>query len=144
MSTVLGYEAKLNYKSGGIAAGGSWTAITNAKDVTVNGEKGEADVTTRANNGYRARKGALKDLTIDFEMVWDTSDAAFNAMRDSFYNGTLIGIQALDVLNGQGPQMDMEVFGFNKKEPLEEAQSVSITLKVARSATAPSWVSASA
>lgn len=35
----------------------------------LNLEKGEADVTTRANNGWRATKGTLKEGSIEFEMA---------------------------------------------------------------------------
>lgn len=44
MATKLGMEAKLYYKIGGVAAGGAWNELDNARDVTLNMEAGEADV----------------------------------------------------------------------------------------------------
>ena len=44
MSWVLGKDAKLYYKTGGQSGGGSWTELTNARDVTLNLEAGEADL----------------------------------------------------------------------------------------------------
>ena len=57
MSFKLGMEAKLYFDSTPLAGTpdtGTWTELTNAKDVTLNLETGEADITTRANNGWRA------------------------------------------------------------------------------------------
>jgi hypothetical protein len=51
MAIKLGMEAAEKYKTGGQA--GAWTALGNTRDVTLNLETGEADVTTRANSGWR-------------------------------------------------------------------------------------------
>ncbi len=40
----------------------------------------------RANNGWRATVGTLKDASLEFEMVWDTVDTDFTAIRDAFLN----------------------------------------------------------
>lgn len=53
MAIRLGMDAKLYYKTGGISGLGSWLPLGNTKDVTLNLETGEADVTTRANQGWR-------------------------------------------------------------------------------------------
>ena len=65
MSTRLGMDAKL-YRNAGSFGSPIWTEVTNVKDLTLNLEKGEADVTTRANGGWRATVGTLKDASIDF------------------------------------------------------------------------------
>jgi len=74
MATRLGMDAKL-YRNTGDYATPTWVEVSNVKDVTLNLEKGEADVTTRANAGWRATVGTLKDASIEFQMVWDTVDA---------------------------------------------------------------------
>ena len=58
MSTRLGMDAKL-YRNSGSFGSPIWTEVTNVKDLTLNLEKGEADVTTRANGGWRATVGTL-------------------------------------------------------------------------------------
>jgi hypothetical protein len=65
----LGMEAKL-YRNTGSYAAPTWSEMTNVKDLTLNLE---ADVTTRGNAGWRATIAALKDGSIEFEMVWDTA-----------------------------------------------------------------------
>lgn len=140
MSIKLGMDAKLYYKTGGQGGGGNWTELTNAKDVTLNLEKGEADVSTRANSGWRATVGTLKEASVEFEMVWDTADAGFTAIKDAFFNNTMIGLQVLDAAAGQGLQADFSITNFTRAEPLEEALTVSVTAKVTYSATAPTWI----
>ncbi|GJQ28367.1 MAG: hypothetical protein HBSAPP03_02510 [Phycisphaerae bacterium] len=140
MAIKLGMEAVLKHKVGGQAGGGSWTALGNVKDVTLNLETGEADVTTRANAGWRATVGTLKEASVEFEMVWDTADAGFTAIKNAFFNNAVIGLQVLDGTSGQGLQADFSIINFSRSEALEEAITVSVTAKVTYSATAPSWI----
>src|SRR5262245_16399662 len=126
MSIKLGMDAKLNYK----ASGGTYTALINVKDVTLNLETGEADVTTRANSGWRAMVATLKNASVEFEMVWDTTDNGFKAIKDAFFANTAIGLQILDGTAGQGLQADFSITNFSRKEGLEEAITVSVTAKV--------------
>jgi len=140
MAIRLGMEATLNYKTGGQAGGGSWLELTNTKDVTLSLEAGEADVTTRANNGWRAIVATLKEASVEFEMVWDTGDAGFSAIKDAYLNNAIIGLQILDGDSGEGLQADFMITSFSRSEALEEAIMVSVTAKVTYSATAPSWI----
>jgi len=140
MGFRLGFEGVLNFKAGGQDAGGAWAELTNAKDVTLNVEKGEADATTRANSGWKATVAALKDGSVEWDMVWDTDDAGFTAIKDSFFNDTIIGLQILDTDAGEGLQADFMVTNFSRGEPLEGVMTVSVTVKITYSATPPSWI----
>jgi hypothetical protein len=95
MGVRLGLEAKL-YRNTGTSGSPTWTEMTNVKDLTLNLEASEADVTTRGNAGWRATLAALKDASIEFEMVWDTADAAFTAIKDAFF-GRIAGAASRDV-----------------------------------------------
>jgi hypothetical protein len=140
MSIKLGMEAKLFYKEGGVGGLGDWTELTNVKDVTLSLEAGEADVTTRANAGWRATRGTLKEGSLEFEMMWDTADAGFTAIKDAYFNSAVIGLRALDGDNGEGLEADFAITNFSRSEPLEEGISVSVTAKVTYAGTAPTWV----
>jgi hypothetical protein len=142
MAIRLGMEATLNYKTGGQGGGGSWNELTNTKDVTLSLEAGEADVTTRANNGWRAIVATLKEASVEFEMVWDTGDAGFGAIKDAYLGNAIIGLQILDGDSGEGLQADFMITSFSRSEALEEAINVSVTAKVTYSATPPSWIGA--
>ena len=143
MGYRLGSEGKLYFCEAGIGGMPVWTLLSNVKDVTLDLKKGEADVTTRGNDGWRATVGTLKELIIEFEMVWDNQDDGFAAIRDAWLDGTLLGIAAMsgDIVTpgSEGPWVDMSVVGFSRQEPLEEAMTAKVTLKAGYSANAPQW-----
>ena len=139
MGVKLGMDAKL-YRNTGTYASPTWNEVKNVKDVTLNLEAGSADVTTRGNGGWRANIATLKDASLEFEMVWDTADAGFTAIKNAFFGNDPIGFQILDETSGQGLQADFSITNFSRNEALEEAITVSVTAKVTYSATAPSWI----
>lgn len=140
MAIKLGMDAVLNFKSGGVGGAGSWVELANVKDVTLSLETGEADITTRANAGWRATVGTLKEASVEYEMVWDTADAGFTAIKDAFFNNAVIGLQVLDGPAGEGLEADFSITNFSRSEQLEEALTVSITAKVTYDGTAPAWI----
>lgn len=143
MGVRLGLDAKL-YRNTALPAAPTWNEITNVKDVTLNLEAGEADVTTRGNNGWRATVGTLKDGSIEFEMVWDTDDDDFGAIRDAFLNRSAVEFAVMDgeiaVAGSQGLRAICMITNFSRNEALEEAITVSVTAKPTYAATPPIWV----
>ena len=138
---ILGKDAKIYQGTAGGALG-TLTEMSNVKDVTLSLESGEADVTTRANQGWRAKAATLKEGSVEFEMQWDTADAGFTAIRTAYFNNTAIGLRILDGEDGEGLEADFSITQFSRKEPLEEAISVSVTAKVTYSTTPPTWKTA--
>ena len=132
MTIKLGMEAKL-YRNTGTYATPTWVEMLNVKDLTLNLEASEADVTTRGNAGWRATIAALKDGSIEFEMVWDTGDADFTAIKDAFFGNTSIEFAVMDGdvagSGSQGLRATMAITNFSRNEPLEEAITVSVTAK---------------
>jgi hypothetical protein len=143
MSVKLGLDAKLYFCVAGIGGTPTWTLLGNVKNVTLNLQKGEADVTTRANNGWKATAATLKEGSIEFEMVWDPADTGFTAIKDAYFNNTLIGMAAMDgavaTTGSQGLWADCAITDFTRDEPLEDAISVKVTAKPTYSANAPIW-----
>jgi len=111
----------------------TWNEVKNVRDLTLNLETGEADVTTRANNGWRATAATLKDGSIEFEMLWDTGDAAFGALKDAWADGDEIALAAMDgdvaTAGSEGLAGNFTVTNFSRSEPLEEGVTVSVTVK---------------
>ena len=147
MGNRLGMDAKLYYCELGAAEWGtpsSWTEIDNARDVTLNLETAEADVTTRGNNGWRQTVGTLKDGSVEFQMVWDTEDDAFGAIRDAWLHNDAIGLAALDREltdpDAEGLVADFAITAFSRSENLEESIMVNVTAKPTYSATPAKWV----
>ncbi|HON68985.1 MAG TPA: phage tail tube protein [Phycisphaerae bacterium] len=139
MAIKLGMEAKLYYGPAGSTAN---TELNNVKDVTLNLETGEADVTTRGNQGWRATVATLKSGTVEFEMIWDTGNAGFTAIKNAYFNNTSIALAILDGPNGEGLDADFSITNFSRNEPLEEAITVSVTAKPTYSTRAPAWKTA--
>lgn len=127
-NVILGMDAKLYYGNAGSSA---TNEMSNVRDVTVTAEAGEADVTTRANSGWRATVATLRECSIEFEMVWDPADAGFAAVKNAYLNSELIAFKALDQAAGTGVDADFSITGFTQSQPLEEAITVSVTAKLA-------------
>ena len=146
MALKLGLDGKL-YRHTGVYATPAWDLIGNVKDVTLNLETGEADVSTRGNNGWRATVGTLKDASIEFDMIWDTGDSDFTAIKDAFFNGTTVDLAVMDGLitgtgssGSQGLRAVCRITTFSRNEALEEAIHVSVTTKPAYSVNPPAWI----
>ncbi len=129
MAIRLGLDAKL-YRNTGTIGSNIWSEVSNVRDVTLNLETGEADVTTRGNDGWRATVGTLKDAGIEFEMVWDTEDANFTAFKDAFFDGTpielLVADGSMDAAGAQGLRAVCRIITFTRSEALEEGAGVNV------------------
>jgi len=144
MGAKLGMDAVL-YRNTGSYGAPAWNKVVNVKDLTLNLEAGEADVTTRNNNGWRATIAALKDGSIDFQMVWDTGDADFTALKNAFFGNSSVELLVMsgpiDDTESEGLRATFSVTKFTRNEPLEEAITVDVTCKPTYADNAPEWLS---
>ncbi|MBI1373634.1 MAG: hypothetical protein GC159_12970 [Phycisphaera sp.] len=131
---LLGMNAKI-YQGAAGAALNTLTEMDNVKDVTLTLEAGEADVTTRGNQGWRATAPTLRACSAEFEMLWKPGDPGFEAIKTAFLTS---GALRLAVLTGdsaasgtEGPLGDFSITNFSRNEPLEEGVTVSVTAKLA-------------
>lgn len=129
MAVLLGLNAKLLNDG---------TEVTNVKDLTLSLETGEADVTTRAANGWREYVGTLKEATLEFGMLYDTEDADYQAFSAAFLNNTPMNLSVTDG-NGNGLTATWSITGFSWDQNLEEAQQISVTARITSGQNAPSW-----
>jgi predicted secreted protein len=136
MSVVLGLDAVLYRGAKGSQAS---TEVTNVKDLSLNLESGEADVTTRATEGWKASVATLKEASLEFGMVYDTADADFNAFQSAYFNNEPLSLFISDGA-GTGLDADFSITGFNVTQNLEEAMTVSVKAKPTASTRAPQWV----
>ena len=131
---ILGKDAKI-YQGAAGGALGTLTEMSNVKDVTLNLEAGETDITTRANGGWRATAPTLRECSCEFEMVWNPTDVGFAAVKAAFLAGTTIELAVLDqareTTGAQGPKGSFSITSFSRNEALEEAITVSVTAKLA-------------
>lgn len=143
MSVKLGLDAKM-FRNTGTYVTPVWDEIKNVRDVTLSLETGEADATTRGNNGWRATVATLKDGSVEFDMVWDAADDDFTALRDAFLNKTALDMAVMDgdiaTSGSQGLRASFMITNFSRNEPLEEAITASVTVKPTYSANPPEWM----
>lgn len=126
MAVVLGFEGKLYY---GSAGGTADTELDNVTDVNITLEDDEADVSTRADAGEKATVPTTRSREIEFTMIKKTTDANYIAMQNAYINRTPLAIKMLDYAGGPGWQTDMSIFSFSDAQPLNEAQTISVTMK---------------
>ncbi|HOF17728.1 MAG TPA: phage tail tube protein [Phycisphaerae bacterium] len=131
---ILGKDAKLYFGATG-ADLADLTELDNVKDVTLTLEAGEADVTTRANSGWRATAATLRQCTAEFQMVWKPGDAGFDAVQAAFLSNGTLELAILDqdrgVAGAQGPKGSFSITSFSRSEALEEAIVVNVSAKLA-------------
>lgn len=109
-----------------------WVKIDHVKDVTLGLEKGEADLSDRANDGWESIKGTLKRGAIDISMTWDDTDTDLDLFRDAWLNDTDIPLAILSdsiANDGQGLVSNFQVLKFERTEGLEEGVMANITVK---------------
>ncbi len=140
MAHKLGIECKLYYGAAGATAN---TLISNVRDVTLNLESDEVDLTTRASGGWKWIVQGLNDGSVEFEMVWDTADTAFTAVKSAWLNKTAMAFLILDREDGEGLDADFAVTKISRSEPLADAVKASVTIKPTYSTRAPAWHEAS-
>lgn len=137
MSKKLGKDAKCYYNATPVTttptAGDFTLLLDNITDLNTNLETGEADVSTRGSGGWRQTLSTLKDGSIEFTMMHDEADVAYQAFRDAWLNGTEIAVAAMSGLiataGSEGLASNFTVTNFSRGEPLEEAMTVNVTIK---------------
>ena len=143
--SVLGLEAKLYVG----AAGASLTVLavptselTIARSVELSLTSSLADVTVRK-SAWRLQRRALKEATINVELLYSPADAIFKLLFAAYDTGGAVGIFASDGF-GSGLLCDASVTEFSQPQPLEEAIIVKVALLPTFSTRYPVWIDAAA
>jgi len=137
MAKRIGLNGKLYYGTAGSTAG---TEVTNARDVTLALEKGEADSTVRGDT-WESTTTTLLSGSIEFDLLWDSADTACEAIRAAFFAGTVLAFLQLDAASGKGIDADFEVVRWGREEPLRDMMRVPVTIKPTNVNRAPTWQS---
>lgn len=140
---ILGLDCKLYHGTAGSAAS---TLAANVKDVQLNLTTGSADITTRNASGWRVKAPTLKEASLSFKVLYDSSDSFFTALKNAYLGTTsALSIKVGDD-TGAGLDADWIVTQFNLDQSLEEGVWIDATVEptfLATSGRAPSWVGGS-
>lgn len=142
MAFVLGMNAKAYHNTGSYGTP-TWDEMPNVRDVEINGEAAEADLTTRGGGGWRQRAATIRDGQVEFSSIWDTADTDLMAVKDAWKAGTLIDMAFMDgdiaTSGSQGMRAEMAVTQFTRSEGLEDALTVNVSVAPGYSDNAPTW-----
>lgn len=117
--------AKTYYGTAGSTAA---TELTNIKNQTVSLTKNEADITVRGST-WDLFLSTTKTASIDFDMVYDETDAGFNAIRNAFLNDTVLAFYFIPYSGGSGLDADFEIMKWDEKADIKDAIIISVSLK---------------
>lgn len=131
-NAVTGNACKLYYNTGTDATP-TWVEVTRAKDVSAPLSKGEADVSRRESN-WKMSKGTLKEGGLEFGYQYKLgSDSVFDALVDSYLNGTPIQFavmdQAIATSGAWGFKLFSEVMELPIDQPLEDGVVINVSAK---------------
>jgi predicted secreted protein len=133
---LLGMNAKVYYHATVDTALAAMTELTNVKNVTLNLDAAEADITSRANSGWQAIAAALRSAGTDFEMVWKPADTGFAAIKTAYLTSAAMEFAILDqdkaTSGAQGLKGNFTVTAFNREEPIDGAIMVAVTIKLTK------------
>lgn len=119
----------------------TWNEIVSTRDITIGDSYAEADVSRRG-EGLRQTEPTLREITIDWEMVWDTADEDFAALYTAYAAKTLVELAFADGAIGTSgtvasggtadvvfTRVSCKIVKWEKSLALEGAALVSITAK---------------
>ncbi|MBQ6473452.1 MAG: hypothetical protein IJJ33_15810 [Victivallales bacterium] len=137
MAKKIGYAGKLY---GGTAGTTASTEITHAKNVKVSVSMDTVDATDRSNNGWKDNLTALKDASLSFTLVYDSTDTNYAAIRAAAIAGTPYAFKP-DNGNGSGLDADWVITKFDENQDIGEAISADVEAVPYCGNRNPTWTS---
>lgn len=125
MQLKLGFEAKMYI---GPAGSTPTTEAKNIKDLTINLESAEVDVSSRASGKFKIYLPGLVDAGLEFKMNVDEDDTTLTTIRTAWLARTPIAAK-VELGDGMAFDADFIITNFNNEQPLEEALTYSVTMK---------------
>jgi len=142
-SAKLGLQCQLFQ---GVAGSQATTEVTNVENLAIGLERDEADVSTRAADGWEVVVGGLRKGALEFNQVYDTDDVVFEAIRDAFFatdpDDNILSFFVTDGA-GSGLDADFTILSWKVDQPLKEGVKVAITAKPTRTNRVPTWIDGS-
>jgi hypothetical protein len=141
MPAKIGANAKLYYRSAGSFAVPTWTVIGNVRDLSADLSMDEADASIRGGGGVKQTEPVHTLDQLEWEMVEDTTDPAFLAVKAAHDAKTIIDLFCCSgdkTVSGETYfRAEFKVPGWKKTEPLNDANKFAVTAKPAYSTNLP-------
>lgn len=137
-----GQDCKL-YRNAGTYEEPSWVEVSLVRDLTLDLERNEHDATTRGSGDFEAVSAGLLKAPANFDMLWITGNASFQALFGAFMNNTLIEMAVMDgsmtTPGRTGLRGQMRVLKFTEGQPKDGNVTASVTFKPGVGDNAPEW-----
>ena len=133
------------YYNSGTSQAPTWVRAKFLRDLTLPLSSNEIAVKNKGSVWVKYLRGLI-DVAIDGEADWEPGSAVFEGFKSSFFTEKEIELMILDggikKQGAQGTRASFIVTKFERGEPLEDAMTVSFSLRLAAtSAQEPQWVS---
>ena len=141
MGAYVGLTGRLYYNSG-THGSPTWVNVPITRDVTLGLDSTKADASSRT-QGWKLNLQGLKAGPLEWEMILDPQNPAYTYFRDAYMNATVVDMAvatgaiagpALEYFRG-----DFIIFGFSRKEPLDNTAMVDVKADLAYSANLPGY-----
>lgn len=146
-SGAAGHDARLYYSQSELSydSDGSFSGsdpgegpINLIRDVTLTIDGAEIDVTSRGGFGWREKIPGLRSWSASFNMIDDPTDTAYGVLKNALFNNTTLGFMILNALTGSSAAYGLRgnafVTSMERGEPLDDAQTLSVTITGSRAA----------
>jgi hypothetical protein len=136
MEMALGLNAKLYQGASGSSAATEIAIIGNAK---LNLATTEATLKLRA-TAFELTEPAMFQASIDFDILWDETNASFSAIWTAFTTRASRAFLCLPKAGGKGLDADFKVTKFERTEDVEGIVMAAVTIKPCVSTRYPAFV----
>lgn len=140
MSVKQGREAKLYVCADGIGGSPAWKELTLTRAARLGSSFGEFDLSCRG-SALKLTGLALRELTIDGDLLYDTADEAVQIVEAAHVAGTVLGVACtsfgIDVSGSRVIKIDCVAPKWERAEDLEGAQVMSFSFKPTLSENPP-------
>jgi hypothetical protein len=131
MPVTRGKDFVLYYNTGESYVTPTWVEVKNVRDLTRNLESALADASVRG-SVFRLQVPTLKDFSLEFQMVYDPEDDAFNDFEDAYFEDEEVEFLVLDGPIGtegsRGIRFEGLISNFTNNEALEDVGLTDVTV----------------
>lgn len=138
----IGADAKV-YRNTNTYNSPTWIEVDIVRDATLNVSHKEWDASFRGGGGWEAMVATLKSASIDIDVLHQTQDAGYVALRQAWVTKDPIELLVMDgskdVSGNEGLRATFQVFDFTSPQPLADGQTNKFSVKPTLAANPPTW-----
>ena len=131
-----GFDGKLYH---GTAGSSATTELTIVRDVTLGLTGKKLDDSSRGSGKWVSTRTGRLETALQIDILDDPDDPGYAALLAAFLDRTAIALKVLTEDGGNGMDADFAITSFDRKQPLDEIETISITAEVNTALRAPTY-----